>query len=69
MWYPPLFHQTIDDIALETDSIGNSCFAHVFQLAINDALNDEENSDISTTITKIKEIVAFVRKSENFFLT
>ena len=66
MWYPPLFHQTIDDIALETDSIGNSCFAHVFQLAINDALNDEENSDISTTITKIKEIVAFVRKSENF---
>ena len=57
---------TLQLTANDSSSLKHVCICHVFQLAINAALNDENNEALFDTLTIAKKMVNFIRSSTKF---
>ena len=57
---------TLELTAKDSNSFKHVCLCHVFQLAINAALDDTDNDPIYRVLQKLKKMVNFVRASAKF---
>lgn len=60
--------KTLEITAKETKAFPHLCFAHIFQLCINEALDASDNVPLVKALGELKKIVDFTRNSPKFLL-